>query len=302
MFHKSFLIALFVFFTACARAPKETVYSGVLEARTIRVGSLVGGRIAIVHVREGDRVKKGDSLVTLEGDFIELQMAQQRQRIAEARAALARAQRGPRTETIERARAEAENARADLARMEELLKDGVIGAQQRDTARTRASVASQTLLEAERGSRPEDIDQARATLGRETAALAYLERQRKETLVTAPSDGVVETLDLRPGDLLAAQQPVSTLLEDGQLFVRVYVQETELGKVRVGQGANVRIDSFPDRDFEGKVIEVRDRAEYTPRNIQTLDQRKFQVFGVRVDVKPQPELKAGMAAFVRLIP
>ncbi|HEY7863350.1 MAG TPA: HlyD family efflux transporter periplasmic adaptor subunit, partial [Thermoanaerobaculia bacterium] len=127
-----------------------------------------------------------------------------------------------------------------------------------------------------------------------------LERQRGETVISAPADAVVEALDLRPGDLVAAGHPVARLLEPGQLWVRVYVPEPKLGLVRIGQEVAVEVDSFPERRFPGKIVEIRDRAEYTPRNIQTVDQRMDQVFGVKVEIAPAPELKAGMAALVTL--
>jgi HlyD family secretion protein len=95
---------------------------------------------------------------------------------------------------------------------------------------------------------------------------------------------------------------VATLLEPDQLWVRVFVPETKLGLVRVGQPAALGVDSFPKRTFPGKVVEISPRAQYTPRNVQTLDQRSEQVFGVKVDVEPAPELKPGMAAIVRLQP
>jgi HlyD family secretion protein len=118
--------------------------------------------------------------------------------------------------------------------------------------------------------------------------------------VKAPAAGVVQSLDLRPGDLVPANRPVATLLEPAQLWVRVYVPEPRLGLVRVGQEAAITVDTFPHREFRGRVVEIRDRAEYTPRNIQTMDQRSEQVFGVKVAIDAAPELKPGMAALVRL--
>jgi multidrug resistance efflux pump len=108
-------------------------------------------------------------------------------------------------------------------------------------------------------------------------------------------------MDLRPGDLVGANQPVAKMLEPSQLWVRVYVPEPELGRVRVGQPAVLTVDTFPKREFPAKVVEIRTQSEYTPRNVQTLDQRMDQVFGVRVAVDPAPELKPGMAADVRLL-
>jgi HlyD family secretion protein len=276
------------------------VLAGTLEARTVEVGSLVGGRVAAVHVDEGATVAAGQPLVTFEPDLLDLDLAQQRAQIAQARANLTRVAKGPRSEELSRARIEHSAAETDRRRLQALWESGIIARQQYDAAVVRERTAAEVLKEAERGNRPEDVEVARAALEQQEQRLAYLERQRRELVVRAPAAGVVEAMDLRPGDLIAANQPVASLLEEGQLWVRVFVPEPELGRVRVGQGAAVTVDSFPGRAFRGRVVEIRDQAEYTPRNVQTLDQRSDQFFGVKVRVEPAPELKAGMSTLVHL--
>ena len=280
---------------------KPLVLSGSIEARDVEVGSLMGGRVAKVLVEEGSSVKAGQPLVVFETDLIDLQMAQQRARIAQSRANLSKAVRGPRSEEIARARAAAENAERERKRQQALLASGISGQQAYDAAATAAKTAAETLREAERGSRPEDIDAARAQLDADERQLAYLERQRQETTVMAPADGVIESMDLRPGDLVGANQPVAKMLERDQLWVRVYVPEPLLGRVRLGQTAMLTVDTYPKREFPGKVVEIRSQSEYTPRNAQTLDQRMDQVFGVKVAVDRAPELRPGMSAAVRLV-
>jgi multidrug resistance efflux pump len=280
----------------------KLVLSGSIEERSVEVGSLVGGRVARVHVDEGARVRAGQPIVTFEPDLVDLQITQQRAQVAGMEAALAKAVRGPRSEELARARIDSQTSETDRARLEHLWKTGVIPRQQYDAAVAKAATALETFREAERGNRPEDIAAARADLDRERQHLAYLERQRQELVVTAPADGVVESMDLRPGDLLAANQSVATLLEPDQIWVRVFVPETQMGLVRVGQEAAVTVDTFPRRAFHGRVVEIRSQGEYTPRNLQTLDQRSDQVFGVKVRIDPAPELKAGMAAIVHLQP
>src|SRR5262249_32056129 len=110
----------------------------------------------------------------------------------------------------------------------------------------------------------------------------------------------IQTIDLRPGDLVGANQPVATILEPDQMWVRVYVPEPRLGLVHLGQKARIRVDTFPKREYPGKVVEIRPKGEYTPRNVQTLDQRMDQVFGVKVAIEPTADLKPGMASTVRL--
>ncbi|HEY1250800.1 MAG TPA: efflux RND transporter periplasmic adaptor subunit [Thermoanaerobaculia bacterium] len=280
--------------------PKPLILSGSIEARDVEVGSLIGGRVSKVLVDEGSTVKAGQPVVQLEPDLIDLQIQQQQSRVAQAKAGLAKTQRGPRAEEIARARASAQNAERERVRQWNLKEKGIVGQEAYDAAATQATTTSQMLQELERGSRPEDIEAAKAALAAEERQLGYLQRQRQESVVNAPADGVIESLDLRPGDIVAPNQPVAKLLEPSQLWVRVYVPEPQLGRVRVGQRAALKVDTFPNREFPGKVVEIRTQSEYTPRNVQTLGQRMDQVFGAKVAIDPAPELRPGMAATVRL--
>jgi multidrug resistance efflux pump len=278
------------------------VFSGTIEVRDVQVGSLVGGRVAAILVEEGATVASRQPLVRFETDLLDPQLREQEGRVAEARARLALVIAGPRREELERARAEADNAERDRQRLEHLLGEGIIGQQQYDEAATKARTTAEAYRQLERGSRAEDVAAARAAVTQAEQRLGYLREQKDETVVRAPRAGVIEVMALRPGDLVAANQPVATLLEPDQIWVRIYVPEPRLGLVRLGQRAAISVDTFPKRSFGGKIVEIRTRGEYTPRNIQTLEQRQDQVFGVKVQIDPVPELKAGMAALVRLEP
>jgi len=279
---------------------KPLILSGSIEARDIEIGSLVGGRVLEVLVQEGDRVKKGQIVVTLEATLLDLQIREQQSRIAEAQANLAKVEKGPRNEELRRARLDWENADREAKRLQELFSQGVVGRQQYENAATKAATAKELYQELERGSRKEDVLAARAPVQREQERLAYLQRQREETIVRSPADGIVESLDLRPGDLVASNQAIAKILEDSQMWVRVYVPEPQMGLVREGQPVTIKVDSYPDHAFSGKIVEIRNQGEYTPRNIQTLEQRYDQVFGVKIAIDPSPELKPGMAAIVEL--
>lgn len=309
MKRKPLLILIAVLLAAAAAAwwflarknDKPLVLSGSIEARDVEVGSLLGGRVTKVLVEEGMAVAAGQPIVQLETDLIDLQIQQQRAKVEQARANLTKAMRGPRVEEIASARAQAENAEKERLRLRGLLDRGVVPEQQYDTAATQAKTSREAFLQLERGNRPEDIAAARATLDAEQRQLGYLERQRAESVVSAPAAGVIESMDLRPGDLVGPNQPVARMLEPSQIWVRVYVPEPKLGRVRVGQKAALTVDTYPKREFPGKVVEIRTQSEYTPRNVQTLDQRMDQVFGVKIGIDPTPELKPGMAATVRLL-
>ncbi len=286
---------------ASKRREKPLLLSGAIEARDVEVGSLTGGRVAKILVEEGSPVSAGQPIVQFETDLIDLQIQQQRARVAQAQANLTKALRGPRVEETARARATAENAERERLRQKGLLEKGIVSQQQYDAAATQAKTSRETLLELERGNRPEDIATAKATMEAEERQLGYLERQRAESVVAAPAAGVIESLDLRAGDLVGPNQPVAKMLEPSQIWVRVYVPEPLLGRVHLGQKAALTVDAFPKREFPGRVVEIRTQAEYTPRNVQTLDQRMDLVFGVKVAIDPSPELRPGMAATVRLV-
>jgi len=276
--------------------------SGSIEANTVEVGSLVGGRIARVLVKEGDLVRAGQPIVTFESDLPDLELAQQRAVVAQARAQLAVVVKGPRPEDLQQAKTNWEAAQTDRRRIEALWKTGIASRSDYDATLVKESNTLEVYRAAQRGGRPEDVHAAQAALDQQQKRLDFLERQHQELQVVAPADGVVEVLDLRPGDLVAANQAVATLLEPSQIWVRVYVPETQLGRVRLGQPATIHVDTFPQRAFAGSVVEIRTQAEYTPRNVQTVDQRADQVFGVKVAIAPVPELKPGMAAMVTLGP
>lgn len=276
-----------------------TYYTGIIEARDVRVGSLVGGRIAEVQVAEGDSVAAGSVIVRFESNLFDPQVREQEARVAQTKAALDRTVTGPRRESIERARIEWTRTEKERVRQAALLDQHLTSDEAYEAAAAVAESARQTYDELKAGSRSEDEREAIAVLAAAEERLAYLKRQRDELVVRAPAGGVIQTLDLRPGDIVPANQPVATMLLSGDLWVRVYVPETRLGAVHVGQSAHLTIDTYPERAFEARVISIRDRAEYTPRNVQTAEQREDRVFAVKLAVSPVPELKPGMTATVR---
>lgn len=281
------------------RGGPENVYSGTIEVRDASVGSLLGGRVTEVLVEEGDSVRSGQVLVRFDRYLLDPQVKEQQSRVAQMRANLERLMTGPRREEVERARITWEHDEKERVRQDTLLKQGVTAQASYDAAAARAQSSYQAYEELRRGSRNEDVAQARAQLEAEENGLAMLQRQIDESEVRAPADGIVQTMDLRPGDLIAANQPVAVILEPDELWVRVFVPETSLGRVKVGEAVQVFIDTFAKRAFNAHVSSVSERAEYTPRNVQTALEREDQVFAVRLRIDPSPELKAGMTATVR---
>ena len=293
--------------------PAEFVASGVVEADDIHVGSKVGGRVLRVTAREGQRVQAGDVLVLFEPDELKASLAEAQASLKQAEAKLAELKAGYRREEIDQAKAEwlaaktqYENAERFRRRMKDLDERGLVAHQEYDDAgakaeadeqKTRSTREKYDLLLA--GSRKEEIDQARAAMEMAQARVARLKTQLDETVVKSPVDAVVEVLDLEPGDLVAAGKPVATLLRTRNLWVRGYLPEVKLGYVRPGQKLRVRVDSFPRRDFSGVVRLVHRQAEFTPRNVQTKEERVLQVFQVEVVLDdPDQLLRPGMNADV----
>jgi HlyD family secretion protein len=256
-------------------------------------------------------------------------------------AAFEQARNGPRKQEIDQAQADYRAASADATnamvfygRMEKLVAADTISRQQfddardkRDAAAQRAESARQRLALLEAGTRPEDVNAAeakykqaeaaaalarkgfrkedvgaaRARLNQAQGRLAELDARLREAELTGPADAVLEVVSVRPGDLVPAGRIVITMLEASQLWVKVYVPETDLAHVHVGQHATVRVDSFGNRTFAGHVGQIASQAEFLPRNVQTKSDREHEVFGVKIYVdNSQQVLKSGMSARVRL--
>ncbi|HEX6088208.1 MAG TPA: efflux RND transporter periplasmic adaptor subunit [Thermoanaerobaculia bacterium] len=266
----------------------------------MNVGSLVGGRVVRVHVDEGQQVVAGQTLVTLEAETIDRQIAEQQAAIATAQAQLAKALAGPRDEEVRKAAAIAANDEREHRRIHALSAAGIVARQLADDAATKAKASAEDLRALREGTREEDITAARAAVAQQEKRLASLMKQHDETVVHSTVTGTIQSFGLRPGDIVAPNQTVAEILEPRELWVRVYVPETLLGLVRVNMPVRVRVDTWPDLWFRGRVATVASQGEYTPRNVQTRAQRAEQVFGVKVIVDPDGRLKPGMAAEVDL--
>lgn len=340
--------------------------SGTLEADEIRIGSLVGGRVAKVLAQEGQAVKPGEVLIELAPYDLLDRKAEAAEKLHSAEADLARLKAGFRIEEIAQAKAQREQLAARL----QLLEAGprsqeIIAAEARLTStiadqklaqstfnRTeklyQQNASTQELLEEaterlqaanamhivreqelsllkegtrleeiaaakaqleeadallalrEAGYRAEEVAQAEATVGSARAALEVIERQVGELAIKSPVDGVVESLDLQPGDLVSPRAPVLTITDREQLWLRTYIplNRTDL---QIDQQVKVSIDSFPGETFAGKVTFISRQAEFTPSNAQTPEDRQKQVFRVKVTMlEGRDKLRPGMTGEIAL--
>ena len=292
-------------------------WSGTIEARKVEVGSRQGGRVKEILVREGEKVSAGQPILRLETGDLEAQRLQAQGQVAEAEANFAKVSgRGisSRREEIAAARARLkaqeialEKAELDFNRTKKLFGSGVSTQVEMETADIglRNAMSQRAMLQAQldqvlRGT-PEDVRAAEGQLEIAHGRLQQIETMLGELTVRAPTAALVETLDLRPGDLLAPDAIAAKLLEPDQLYVRIYVPETQLGYIHPGQHLPVRVDSFPSQTFLSTVEYISSQGEFTPRNLQTADERADQVFSARLRLDEGRDLlRAGMAAFARL--
>ncbi len=283
---------------AACRAPGDSGprFTGTVEVRELDVAPQVPARVMRVLVDEGAAVRAGDTLVVLTQSTTRADLAQREARVRAAEAALREAVAGARPREIDRATAdlrvaEAEAARAerDRDRMRPLATSGTLSRQAFDaveaaaaTAAGRLDAAREAVQLLREGTRPERLQAARAEVASARAALAATEAVAQDLVLTAPVDGTVLSRNAEPGELLPAGQSALTLGQTDEPYVRVYVSTQLLPQVRQGQRAVARLDGYPDRPIEGRVVAISPQAEFTPRIALTEQERADLVFGVKV--------------------
>ena len=289
------------------------VLSGNIECEDADLGSKVGGRVEAVFVAEGDRVERGELLIRLEGEEWRARLGQARAEVDRLRSELELMKNGYPREEIAAAKAEYEamlhsykELKLDYERIKELAEEKVLPQHERDRAYQRMLRARyhrdalyQRYLQLKGGYRKEKIAAAEAALRAAEQHVYELEHTVAELEIRAPWDGIIEVLDLREGDMLEPLRPAVRLVCPDSLWVEVYVPEDRLGFVHIGDRVAVKVDSFPERTFDGKITRINTEAEFTPRNIQTPEERITQVFAMRVELDNREGLlRAGMAADV----
>jgi multidrug resistance efflux pump len=267
-----------------------------------------------VQAVEGARVRPGDRLVELEPYDLLHRQAEAQAQLALKRAAYDELVAGPRRQEIAAAEArlaqavaEEKLARQTLERMRKSFERNAASQDELDEAQDRLSAAQATLVVRQQeldqlteGTRKEDLAQAKAAVDAADATLRALDAQIAETNVSAPVEGIVEAVELQPGDLVAANAPVLSIMDTSRLWVRAYLPENRMN-VKVGQVVRVRVDSFPERTFKGHISFVARQAEFTPGNVQTPEERSKQVFRIKVDLDEGLDvLRPGMNADVVL--
>ncbi len=296
---------------------KELVLYGNIDFRQLTVAFNGSERVAEVLAEEGEQVKKGQVLGRLDTSRLLPQVAQAEAQAAGQSANLARLKNGSRPEEIaqsranlESAKAEAVNARAQLARQETLAPKAVVSQQALDEARSASAVADAKVIANQKaldllvvGSRAEDIEQAQAQLQAAQANVALLHQQLADAELKAPVDAIVQSRLIEPGEMASPTRAAFSLATISPKWVRAYVSETQLGMLRPGMKASVTVDSLPGRTLQGWIGFISSVAEFTPKSVETEELRTSLIYEVRVFVDdPENVLRLGMPATVRPLP
>lgn len=290
---------------------------GNVDIRQVSLAFNGSERVAEMRVREGDRVEAGQVLATLDTRTLVLQIAQAQAAIEVQGQVLLRLRNGTRPEEVDQAKADVASAQAEadlagqqLKRLQDVEKSvgEAISQQDLDNARSRRQVFKALLKNRKKalklamiGPRKEDIAQAEAQLNVSKAELALLKHQLSLAELKAPINAVVRSRLLEPGDMASPQRPVYALAITDPKWVRAYVTEVDLGRIKPGMSARVTTDSHPDQSIRGYVGYISSVAEFTPKTVQTEELRTSLVYEVRVFVEDaEDRLRLGMPATVHI--
>jgi HlyD family secretion protein len=290
------------------------ILQGNVDVRQVNLAFKVDGRIETVTVDEGDRVKPGQVLATLDKRYFDDELRLARARRDNLKAVLERLQHGSRPEEIAEAKAAVaerlatrDNARVALERREELIKTGAASREEHDNARTaleeaeaRLTTAQEALRLAEIGPRHEDIEAAVAQLRGEEASVSQAERRLADSELNAPGAGEILTRARERGAIVSPGETVFTLTLSSPVWVRTYVNEMDLGRVQPDMPADVATDSTPGKIYKGHVGFISPTAEFTPKSVETRELRTDLVYRLRIVVdNPDGRLRQGMPVTVR---
>ncbi len=293
----------------------EVALYGNVEIREVQLAFNASEHIAEVFVEEGHYVNKGQLLARLQTELLDAQLAEAEAAVMAQQQALAKLEAGSRPEEIRKseaelaaARARAKSASDNYRRMAQLLEKKFVSPDDVENARSAADAAQaqveavqQALLLIKVGPREEDIAAARALLAQAQARLTAARQRVEDASLIAPASGVIRNRILEPGDMAFPQTPVLTLALIDPVWVRAYLPETMLGRVKLGSVATIYSDSYPGKPYLGWVGYISPTAEFTPKTVQTAELRTQLVYSVRVFAcNPENELRLGMPVTVTL--
>jgi HlyD family secretion protein len=301
--------------TQKAAPVNQLALSGNIEAHESLVGFKVPGRIVELPVEEGQQVEQGALLARLDDADLKQRIRIDEATVGVRESNLALTLAGTRQQEVKAAQQTMIDAEADLAqkkldneRAQKLFAKDEVSAQERDLAATALQhteaifkAAEQRYSEAVEGSRKEDIAIARANLNQAGATLGLSQVNLSYSILRAPSAGVVTVRQAELGEVVASGSPVVTLADLDHIWLRAYVAETDLGRIHWGQDAIITTDTYPGKQYHGRISFIASAAEFTPKSVQTFKERVTLVYRIKIDIdNPNHELKPGMPADARI--
>lgn len=311
----AFLAHRFVFNRSAGEANRVLV-SGNIEVTDAEVSFKIPGRVEQRLVDEGDTVQAGACVARMETADLDAELTIRRAELLAVESGLAELEAGSRPAEIEAAKARLESALADRMRLESdfrsgqrLLETKVIAEEEFvhrktlfEAADARHREAAEQLKLVQEGPREERISEARARVQQAKAARALAEIRLGYATLNSPLSGVVLSKNAEPGEYVAPGTPVITVGELDKPWLRAYINETDLGRVKLGQRVLVKTDTYPDKRYEGKLSFIASQAEFTPKNVQTEKERVKLVYRIKVEIpNPNMELKPGMPADAEIL-
>jgi HlyD family secretion protein len=284
-----FLVAMTAFLVfGCTDSRGENFAgSGTLEALEIELSALLAGRVISVGPHEGDMVKDGDTVVTLDTEALELQRTQLEKGFQELELGIKQAEQG-----VEQARIARDTLEKNYKRIQNLREKNVATQSQYDEIKAQYEAAQARLRGAELAA--QSLVAKRETL---EAQLNVLNRQIKEGVIKSPISGEVLERFVEPGEVVRPGQSILTVADLSLIKLKIYLSEPDMGKIRIRDKMKLKVDAFPGRNFEGTVVWISPRAEFTPKNVETRDARAELVYAVKLEIEnPDRDLKIGMPA------
>jgi len=307
-----FLILTLAFLLGCSDSNDNQIEeSGTIEVQSAVISSQVTGKVNHIIKDEGAFVKAGDTLAIIDHEVLDIQLKQANARKKMAHAALALLINGARNEdkkqafeNLNQAEANYKQIKNDMERFEKLYASKSITKKQYDDAVTRLTVAGAQLNAAQANyqkiqniARKEEIMQAEGNLEMAEAQVELIETQIRDSFIMSDKEGQIAACYVEPGELVTPKSALYKIADIKSAELKIYVSEENLGKVKPGQKVDVTTDSYKDKTYKGEVIFISPEAEFTPKNIQTKDERTRLVFEVKVKIpNPDFELKTGMPA------
>ena len=263
---------------------QDMVMQGTLKMEEATLNSKLAGTIKEVLVSEGDSVKAGDPLVSLTSETVEAKLQQAQGAKAAAEAQADKAETGARTQEIAQAKAAFDYAQKTYDRMKTLLDQEVISQASFDQIEAKYIAAKETYDMALEGARTEDKSAANALVQKADGAVAEVDSYLEDSIIKAPMDGIVTSVDVDAGELISTGMPVAAVTSPKEPWVEVNVKETDLGKIHLGSEVKLQFVAYPDRTYKGKVISISRKPDFATKRA-TNENGDFDVLSYCVKVE-----------------